>query len=268
MALIMILTPTVPSVQNKSEVRASVVQITTMEGEGSGFVITKGLIATANHVVEGIEKVDVNFSTGRVARGRVAARDELNDIALISVETEDLTPFALSQIPPNTLDTVYVVGFPLGGPYSATKGIVSRVSSKEIQTDAAINLGNSGGPLLDSHWEVIGVVVARGDGAEGIGLATPGAFLSTLLTAPRSESEKQPPNSPDSKNSQNVAQEDSDNTAELVFFAGGALILLLAILQVWRRKKSKVGDPKPFITGSNGESVHLYVHLDKEKVDG
>ena len=145
---------------------------------GSGWVYSSdGYIVTNNHVVEGESKVEVDFPTGYKAYGTVAGADPHSDLAVIKVDapSDELHPLTLGDS--NTLQpgqVVVAIGDPFGLNGTMTTGIVSAVgravpsnvqsssggyfsSGDTIQTDAALNPGNSGGPLLDLQGEVVGV---------------------------------------------------------------------------------------------------------------
>lgn len=176
-----------------------------IQGSGSGFVFdTAGHVVTNNHVVEDSSQVEVIFSDGAVAQGRVVGTDRLSDLAVLAVVDPPgkIVPLAVADS-----DLVMVgqkaiaIGSPLGDEEgvrlglnrapTVTQGIVSArdrtmpVMSKRdpgvqdfqienlLQTDAAINPGNSGGPLLDSRGRVIGVNTAIVPTAQGIGFAIP-----------------------------------------------------------------------------------------------
>jgi serine protease Do len=164
-----------------------------IEGEGSGVIITRdGYIMTNDHVVSGADEVEVVFKDGRTATGKVM-RDQRSDIALVKVDLKNLPAANMgdsSQIKPGNL--VFAIGSPFGLKQSFTMGIVSALGRQEtisdmegarfypelIQTDASINQGNSGGPLVNSHGEVIGINTAIvsgqfGGGSVGIGFAIP-----------------------------------------------------------------------------------------------
>jgi S1-C subfamily serine protease len=161
---------------------------------GSGFVIDKaGHIITNYHVVEGAEEVSVNFSSGRdQVPAKVIGSDPSTDIAVLKVDmpAEALTPIPLGDSDSVQVgDPVVAIGNPFGLDRTVTAGIVSAVQREitapngfpidhVIQTDAAINHGNSGGPLINDAGEVIGVnsqITSGGlvDGNVGIGFAVP-----------------------------------------------------------------------------------------------
>jgi S1-C subfamily serine protease len=140
--------------------------------EGSGFVLDKsGRILTNHHVVEGASKIHVTFADGTKVHAKLLGVDPLHDLAVIkvSVKTSTLHPLTLGRSEAARLgDPVIAIGNPFGLERSVSAGIVSGLRrqitapngftiSDSIQTDAAINHGNSGGPLLDANGRVIGV---------------------------------------------------------------------------------------------------------------
>ena len=155
-------------------------------GTGSGFIINKdGDIITNAHVVSGADKVTVILKDGRQLEGKVLGSDELTDVAVIQVKSDNLptVSFGSSQSM-QTGDWAIAIGNPLGLDNTVTAGIISAIGRKSgqigvdkrvsfIQTDAAINPGNSGGPLLNQNGEVIGVNTAIIQGAQGLGFAIP-----------------------------------------------------------------------------------------------
>lgn len=166
----------------------SVVHIETGFGEGSGFVYDEsGLIFTAAHVVSGAEEVGIHLADGRQTTGTVVARDLERDVAVVATDTPDLTAAELAAGKTVRIgETAIAVGSPLGFEQSVTAGVVSgldrtldvagRSIGGLIQTDAAINVGNSGGPLADVAGEVIGINIAiatASGGSDGLGFAVP-----------------------------------------------------------------------------------------------
>jgi serine protease Do len=153
-------------------------------GAGSGFIIdADGSILTNNHVIDRAERITVKLSDGRTLRARVIGADPDTDIALIKVDGQTGLPVApLGDS--STLrmgEWVCAIGNPLGYEHSVTVGVVSFLGRKlfdasldnYIQTDAAINFGNSGGPLINSLGEVIGINAAISSRASSIGFAVP-----------------------------------------------------------------------------------------------
>jgi S1-C subfamily serine protease len=165
----------------------------TQEALGSGFVIDKaGHVVTNYHVVQGAQQVHVSFSNNEQLAARVVGRDPSTDVAVLEVKAQSraLTPLELGDSNGVRVgDAVVAIGNPLGEDRSVTSGIVSarqrRIVAPNgapidnvIQTDAALNHGNSGGPLLDAQGQVIGVnsqiQTANGSGGNiGIGFAIP-----------------------------------------------------------------------------------------------
>jgi serine protease Do len=153
-------------------------------GAGSGFIIdAEGHILTNNHVVEKAERLTVKLADGRTLRARVVGTDPDTDIALIKVDAGERLPAAVLG-DSSTLrvgDWVCAIGNPLGYEHTLTVGVVSFLGRKlfdksldnYIQTDAAINFGNSGGPLINSRGEVIGINAAISSRASNIGFAVP-----------------------------------------------------------------------------------------------
>ena len=153
-------------------VSVGVVQVVTNGGSGSGFIINaQGDVITNAHVVGSNADVEVWFHDGRSLRGQVVGIDEFYDLALIRLAQErGLRPLSLgSSARVSAGQDVLAVGFPLGSDTAmVTRGIVSAIISSQngtkwIQTDAPVNPGNSGGPLLDRVGRVIGVVTSRYD---------------------------------------------------------------------------------------------------------
>lgn len=171
----------------------------TLVSSGSGFVYktidNKSYILTNNHVVNSADKVSVIFTNGQEIETTVVGKDTYSDIAILSVDKDKIISVAtLGSSEASKLgDTVFTIGAPLDSAYSntVTRGIVSgkdrlvEVSygntttsdyiMKVIQTDAAINSGNSGGPLANSNGEVIGITNMKiaSSAVEGMGFAIP-----------------------------------------------------------------------------------------------
>lgn len=161
-----------------------------VEGIGSGFIINEdGDILTNYHVVEGAQEVTVTLSTGKEVKAKVINYDQTQDIAMIRLEGDVKVPAVAelgnsASVKPG--EEVIAIGTPLSKDFAqtVTKGVVSAVgrtvttdNGKQvnlIQTDAAINQGNSGGPLVNAQGQVIGINTLKlAGGAEGIGFAIP-----------------------------------------------------------------------------------------------
>jgi serine protease Do len=161
-------------------------------GTGSGFIIDPdGSILTNNHVVERAERIIVKMADGRTMRARVIGADPDTDIALIKVDGERGLPVApLGDSSALRMgEWVCAIGNPLGYDHTVTVGVVSYLGRKlfdmsldnYIQTDAAINFGNSGGPLLNARGEVIGINAAISSRASSIGFAVPINGATSIL---------------------------------------------------------------------------------------
>ncbi len=166
----------------------SVVQISVRGGSGSGFIIeSSGLVVTNRHVVNDAETVRIQSTSGRRYQGRVTRRESDADLAYIQIEQgQSFQALPLGDSGSLRIgEEVIAIGFPLVDqlPESAnptvTLGIVSAKRAGLLQTDAAVNPGNSGGPLLNASGRVVGVVVSRleddrqGGMVAGIGFAIP-----------------------------------------------------------------------------------------------
>jgi S1-C subfamily serine protease len=166
------------------------------EGLGSGVIYrSDGYIITNNHVVEGSRDVEVAFADGTTERGEVVGTDPTTDIALVSVDRNDLPAADFASGDPIVGQTAVAVGSPSGFESTVTSGIISGTGREVpaeytggtqapslvdlIQTDAAISPGNSGGALADREGRVMGINVAylppAETGAENIGFAIPSA---------------------------------------------------------------------------------------------
>jgi S1-C subfamily serine protease len=159
------------------------------KGTGSGFIINPdGRILTNYHVIVGGSQLTVTLSDKKQYKAHVLGRDQRSDLALIKIEPRDKLPvLKLGDSDPLQVgQKVLAIGNPFGLEGTLTTGVVSslgrsiqdengRALEGMIQTDAAINFGNSGGPLLDSHGEVIGINTAiyGSQGSIGIGFAMP-----------------------------------------------------------------------------------------------
>jgi len=159
-----------------------------MRGVGSGFIIdAKGYIVTNNHVIEDASRITVSLLTGERYRGKVIGVDRETDLALIKIDADHALP-VMKFGDSNAVqvgDWVLAIGSPFGLDQTVTAGIISKKErdsqaftsfQRFLQTDAAINRGNSGGPLVNMHGEVIGVnsqiATLNGD-YNGIGFALP-----------------------------------------------------------------------------------------------
>jgi S1-C subfamily serine protease len=159
------------------------------QGQGSGFILNKdGLILTNNHVIDNAQRVEVMLSDKHKYKATVMGVDKNHDLALLKINAPNLIPAVLSNSSGLVVgQRVYAIGNPFGLQGTMTRGIISSIRSirgpnnnpieDAIQTDAAVNPGNSGGPLLNSRGEVIGIttLIANNgaDQSSGIGFAIP-----------------------------------------------------------------------------------------------
>lgn len=156
----------------------------TQKGVGTGIIVrSDGLIVTNNHVVGGAKDITVLLNDKRTFKGKVIGKDSISDLALVRIEAKDLPVAKLGStkgLKPG--DWAIAIGSPLGLENTVTLGIISAINrtisdkgDNLIQTDTAINRGNSGGPLLNIHGEVIGINQAIADQSLGvnIGFAIP-----------------------------------------------------------------------------------------------
>jgi S1-C subfamily serine protease len=166
------------------------------QGSGSGTILSPdGIVLTNNHVVEGASAIELALTDDRRFAARVLGRDPDTDIAVLRAETSDRLPAARlgnsKKIKPGQI--AIAIGNPLGFESTVTAGIVSavgrslraqngRLIGDVIQTDAALNPGNSGGPLVNSRAEVIGVNTAVIMGAQGICFSVASNTAQHVLT--------------------------------------------------------------------------------------
>jgi putative serine protease PepD len=170
----------------------------TSQAEGSGFVLDKhGNIVTNQHVVDGATSIKVKFWNGQTYNAKVVGQDDSTDLAVVKVSAPSslLHPLTLGDSSNVKIgDTVIAIGSPFGLAGTLTNGIVSALNRTmdapnnfsiggAIQTDAPINHGNSGGPLIDALGRVIGVnsqIQSDSGGSDGVGFAIPSNTVRTV----------------------------------------------------------------------------------------
>ena len=164
----------------------SVVQIITSSGSGTGFIVSEnGLLVTNRHIVGNARRVTVVTSTGEEYRGKVIQRHSVLDLAYVEIDSDrTFTPLVIGDASDVSVgEAVIAIGYPLGEELglepTVSRGIISAKRDDYLQTDASLNPGNSGGPLLDTNGNVIGVITFRisstpsGRPVTGIGFAIP-----------------------------------------------------------------------------------------------
>jgi putative serine protease PepD len=185
------------------------------QGTGSGFVVSSdGLIVTNQHVVDGATQVAVKIGTdGAELPAEIVGVDASQDLALLKVDGDDLPTLELGDSESVEVgDDTYAIGNPYGLDHTLTTGVVSALDRElqapngatiegAIQTDAALNPGNSGGPLLDGDGKVIGVnaqiAASQGGGNVGIGFAIPASTVEQFVEqAENGDAQPQQPTSP------------------------------------------------------------------------
>ena len=178
-------------------------QTVTGAAAGSGFVITEdGYILTNYHVIDGANSIKVTFDNGKEYTATYVGGEEKNDIAVIKVDATGLTPVVIGKSSDMLVgEQVTTIGNPLGElTFSESTGIISALDRSitmsdgrqmnMIQTDCAINSGNSGGPLFNSYGEVIGIVSAKyssgsnssSASVEGLGFAIPMDDVASMVS--------------------------------------------------------------------------------------
>jgi serine protease DegQ len=166
-----------------------------MSSLGSGVIVSgEGYILTNFHVVEGADQIEVGLADGRKAKARVVGTDPETDLAVIRISERNLPVMVLGQPDEARVgDVVLAIGNPFGVGQTVTMGIISAVGRNNlhinhfenfIQTDAAINFGNSGGALVDIHGNLLGInsaIYSQTGGSIGIGFAIPVSTARNVL---------------------------------------------------------------------------------------
>lgn len=167
-------------------------------GEGSGVIINanKGYVVTNNHVIEGADKITVKLEDGREFKAKLVGADPLSDVALLKLDNpKNLTEISIADSDKLRVgDFTVAIGNPFGLGQTVTSGIVSALGRSTgnsdagyesyIQTDAAVNRGNSGGPLINLKGELIGIntaIISPSGGNAGIAFAIPSNMANNLV---------------------------------------------------------------------------------------
>jgi S1-C subfamily serine protease len=279
----------------------SVVQVVDGQGAGSGVVITPdGYVLTNAHVVERRDTVRVGFNDGRHLEGRVVGRDASSDLAVVRVIGDDLVSAELGDSDRLRVgQLVIAIGNPLGFQSTVTTGVVSalgrtlsgrdgRPIENVIQTDAALDPGSSGGPLVDTRGRVVGINTAVIAGAHGIGFAVPsttanavagalirdgrvrrarlgisaqptpiGRALAARLSLPATEGVRVVEVMPGS-----AAEHAGIRVGDILVFLDGAAVPSLSALQRLLNA-DRIRRPVPALVIRRGERVDLVVHPDE-----
>lgn len=165
----------------------SVFVVTSGNSLGSGFAVGENCIVTNAHVLDNPTNFVLTTYAGETHKAYLVGYDQDKDIAVLGVKDAKFTPLTFADYKSlNTGDDVYAIGAPKSMAYTLTKGVISAKERKigkytYIQTDAAINEGNSGGPLLNDVGNVIGINTLKMSDSEGIGLAIPMTVVSDFL---------------------------------------------------------------------------------------
>ena len=165
----------------------SVFVVTSGNSLGSGFAVGENCLITNAHVLDNPNNIVLTTYAGETHAAYLVGYDQDKDIAVLGVKDAKFTPLTIADYKSlNTGDDVYAIGAPKSMAYTLTKGVISAKERKigkhtYIQTDAAINEGNSGGPLLNDAGNVIGINTLKMSDSEGIGLAIPMTVVSDFL---------------------------------------------------------------------------------------
>ncbi len=170
------------------------------KSSGTGVVLSKdGYVVTNCHVIDGAAAISLRLTDGRVLSAQIVGSDPVSDLAVLSVQATDLTPAVFGTSSDLRVgDAVVAIGDPLGEEYrgTMTDGIISAINREVkvgsrtmtlIQTNAALNSGNSGGPLINCHGQVIGIntmkisAFANCTGVEGLGFAIPSGTVKEIV---------------------------------------------------------------------------------------
>jgi serine protease DegQ len=162
---------------------------------GSGVIVSgEGYVLTNNHVIDGADDIQIVLADGRRMRATLRGSDPESDLAVLKADGKDLPAITLGSLDNVQVgDSVLALGNPFGFGNTVTHGIVSALGRNHlginpfenfIQTDAAVNPGNSGGPLVDSGGNLVGinsVIASQSGGSQGIGFAIPVSIARTVL---------------------------------------------------------------------------------------
>jgi S1-C subfamily serine protease len=222
----------------------SVFVIETLSGTGAAVAISPTTLLTAQHVVGNATDIKIRIGS-KVTKGTVIASDERSDLALVSVGTEDFAPLVIAEESPRLGLQVFAIGAPSGN-LSISRGIVSSFRERNgiqyVQTDAAVNPGNSGGPLINDDGLIVGIVVLKSSDQEGVGLAvTPAVIRNFIAQAPQpaatGSSEPTSADQPSAKKESSTSYE-----APIAIFAGTFVLCIfgLVLIRMYRNRPVEV----------------------------
>src|SRR2546426_6422924 len=184
--------------------RGGIAQQVSVAGLGSGVLISAdGKVLTAAHVVQTADAIEIEFLTGEKLRARVVSSEPAADVALLQLERPPRGPFVAKLGDSDAVEVgeqVFVVGAPLGVSHTLTVGYISgrrrpnatfsgMSRAEYFQTDAAVNQGNSGGPMFNLQGEIIGIVsyiLSHSGGSEGLGFAVTSKVARQLMLEQKS----------------------------------------------------------------------------------
>ena len=241
----------------------SVFVVTSGNSLGSGFAVGENCIITNAHVLDNPNNIILTTYAGETHSAYLVGYEEDKDIAVLGVTDAKFTPLTIADYKSlNTGDDVYAIGAPKSMAYTLTKGVISAKEReigkyKYIQTDAAINEGNSGGPLLNDEGNVIGINTLKMSDSEGIGLAIPMTVVSdflkslnieldehgnvseTIVQETKDEEKDKPADENDDKGQEKIVKTPLIVTILLIALCGSvAGNIVLVILLVFQKRKN------------------------------
>ena len=249
----------------------SVFVVTSGNSLGSGFAVGENCIVTNAHVLDNPNNIILTTYAGETRSAYLVGYEEDKDIAVLCVTDAKFTPLTIADYKSlNTGDDVYAIGAPKSMAYTLTKGVISAKEReigkyKYIQTDAAINEGNSGGPLLNDEGNVIGINTLKMSDSEGIGLAIPMTVVSdflkslnieldehgnvseTIVQETKGEGKDKPADENDDKGQEKIAKTPLVVTILLIVLCGsvaGNIVLFILLLFQKRKNLNLKYDPR------------------------
>lgn len=251
----------------------AVVSVISDHSGGSGFIVDpNGCILTNAHVIDGARRVRVKLVNGKTLQGEVVSQDSRNDLAIIRLRIRNLPVIVIGNAKAiRAGDSVVAIGSPRGLDHTVTSGIVSNrdreINGRHyIQTDAALNEGNSGGPLLNGKGEVIGINTMIEKDASRLGFAVPINAAYGLLKAPgmavvttlsnrglaATESDARAGHRPTARPAGVLSLPMFIGT--LVFVAGACVIIILLLVRKRRLRRRSGQEPPLSITLRSAQS--------------